>query len=134
MPYVRVELRSTTAQVSGRASSVQPPDINMAPGAAQTRDVCMAFRGNMGHEHQHRLYGCRTMDPDVALRGSRGQDITMASGSSVGYSHQAVPRHSRSTSLHSAQTVPVLSLPLLLFHILAYFGGTWMGASDLSIQ
>ena len=55
-------------------------------------------------------YG-RATDQDVALGGSMGLDITMASGSSTGRSHQAAPHlhHvSSSASLHSAQIASLL--------------------------
>lgn len=63
---------------------------------------------------------CRAMDPDMVLRGTTVQDITMALGSNSGYLHQGDPHHLHvfsSTSLHS---VPTTSLSLLSFyHILA---------------
>lgn len=40
--------------VRGRASSVKPLGINMAPVTFQTMDVHMAFGGNMGHRHRNR--------------------------------------------------------------------------------
>ena len=33
------------------------------------------------------------MDPDMALSGSMGWDITLTSGGTAGYSHQAVSHH-----------------------------------------
>lgn len=54
------------------------------------------------------------MDPDMALGGTTGQDFTVASDGSAGYSPQALPQHphaSSSASFHHAQTL--LLLPCL---------------------
>ena len=74
-----------------------------AQAAAWTRDICMAFGGNVSHGPQgHRLRrGSRLGD-------SMGQDLTMASDGRVGYSHQALPHHpyiSNSSSFHPTHTV-----------------------------
>lgn len=64
----------------------------------------------------------RATGRDITLRGTKSGVITMASNSSAGYSHQAVPHHplvSSSASLHSSQTIVVLSLPTLQ-HILVH--------------
>lgn len=65
---------------------------------------------------------CRTMDPDMVLRGTTGQDITMALGGNAGFSHQATPSR---VSLITF-TAPVLPLfivckPLLLFSLSLIF-------------
>jgi hypothetical protein len=55
---------------------------------------------------------CMPKDPNMTLCGDMEQDFTMTSGSRTGYSQQAIsllPPVSSSISLHSAQTVPLLS-------------------------
>lgn len=53
--------------------------------AAQTRDICM------GHHHQHRCTLLQShADPDMALGGGMGQDLTMAS-EVQDFSYQAAP-------------------------------------------
>lgn len=54
------------------------------------------------------------MNPDMDLSNSKDWGFTMASDSRAGYSHQAIspcPPVSSSTSLHNAQTIPLLLLP-----------------------
>lgn len=54
------------------------------------------------------------MTPDMTLGGSKGQDFTMASDSTAGYSNQAIPLQahvSSSASLHNSQTILLLFLP-----------------------
>jgi hypothetical protein len=81
--------------------------------AAQTRDISLAFGGNIsllmqGHE------------PDVSLRGSTGQDSTMVSGVITSYSHQAVLITSESLVLPlfylpTCFCFSSISLPLICF-------------------
>lgn len=57
------------------------------PVATQITDYSMAFARNSDLRP-----GCsRVSDPDVALGGSTGLDITMASGGSTGHSDQFAP-------------------------------------------
>ena len=42
-------------------------------------DVYLAFGGNLGHRTNTDPSCSRTVDPDMALSGSQGQDLTMAS-------------------------------------------------------
>lgn len=76
---------------------------------AQTKDVPMAFSGNMGQGHRPRLpLCCRVMSTDMSLIGSMWQGFSMASGGNTGYSYQAVLKLftiSSSASLHSAQAL-----------------------------
>jgi hypothetical protein len=71
----------------GVGSVLLSPWISTWPQTtAQTRDVRVAS-GNLSHRHQHRPCCCRATHPDMALSSSPGQDFTMASGGSAGYSH-----------------------------------------------
>jgi hypothetical protein len=88
--------------------------------------IHMTFGGNMGHSNRHRpllLQGHRHRHD---LRGSKSRAITMALDGNAGYLPQAVPYHplgSSSASLHSSQTILLLSLPTLQ-HILTHHRGT----------
>lgn len=69
----------------------------------------MAFGGNTATDINTDLGG-RAMDPDMALGGRTGSNITMASDGNSGLSHQAAPHHHRFSSsvfAHSTQTAPL---------------------------
>lgn len=73
-------------------------------------DILIAFGSNTDPSCS------RITDPDMALSGGMGPDITMTPGDSTGFFHQAVSHHhlvSCSASLHSTQT----ALLLFLFHL-----------------
>ena len=66
----------------------------------------------MGHRHQHRpllLHGHR---PDMALSGSKDQDLAMASSGSTG-SQQSLPLHPRVSKPAFLHTAQVILLPFL---------------------
>jgi hypothetical protein len=58
---------------------------------AQTREVFMDFGDNMGHGHGTDPCCFKAIASDMALIGTTGQDINMASGSSTGSSDRADP-------------------------------------------
>jgi hypothetical protein len=96
---------SSTVPVRGGASSLQHLDINSIPGGSLDQGL------PQGQGLQHRLLLLKGSGPRCGPQRQHGWDITMASGGSAGYSHQAVPHHSlisSSTSLHKAQTIPLL--------------------------
>lgn len=63
--------------------SAWPRDINVAQAAVQSTDSHVALSGNMGHRHQLKPQVWQTMDLVMAFGGSRGPDITMASGDTI---------------------------------------------------
>lgn len=119
-------------QVRGSDSSTQPSD--MAPGMFPwPLVVTWATDNNPDH------YCCRATDSDMSVSSSTCQGISMASGDSSGYSHQAVPHRpciSSSASLHRAQAILLLSLPSR-HQVLGHPSGTcpmwlWAEASQVS--
>lgn len=87
---------SHDSQMRGGVSSVQPSDINMFPGGSPDQGLLPSFGGN-------KSLMLRATDPDMALRGSTGQDPTVVPGDITGYSHQGIPHYpqvSSSACLH----------------------------------
>lgn len=81
-------------------------------------NICMAFGGNTATDINTDLGG-RAIDPDMALGGSTGSNITMASDGNSGLSHQAVPHHQRFSSsvfAHSTQLLHFTCSPISLPH------------------
>ena len=80
-------------------------------------DVYLAFGCNLGHRTNTDPSCSRTVDPDMALSGSQGQDLTMAS------SHLPVS-HCLSLQCHFSpqctNTLVLLFLPPLPAHILLF--------------
>ena len=77
--------------VHGPQKQLEPRASAWLQGVAQTIDIGMVLSGNTGHG-SHTDSSCSwPMDPDRDLSGTMGQDITMASGGSIGHSHQSVP-------------------------------------------
>lgn len=47
--------------------------------AAEIRNICKVFSGNMDHDVNIYHYSCMATDPDLAFSGSTSQEFTMAS-------------------------------------------------------
>lgn len=57
---------------------------------------------------------CRAKDPDIALGGSTGQDLTMPLGGTTNYSHWAVSHYCQVSSSASFHCAYILLLPSLI--------------------
>lgn len=95
----------------GRASSAQPSDVKESLGGSpglwiSTWPLVVTHPTAAG-----------TKTPDVVLSGSPGQYLTMTSGSTTGFSHQAPPHYPESpVHLSSVHTHHSTSLPLPSLH------------------
>lgn len=90
--------------------------LTWSQSAAQTRDIHMAFGGNMSDKYQHRPLLLHSRGP---RHGPHQQNVTIASGDLTGSSHQAVPLHTHisTTSLHSAQLFHYSFSPVSPTHV-----------------
>lgn len=91
-------------QARSKVSSAVPQ------AAIQTKDIVMAFGGNMGLGHQHTLD--MITDPDMAPGSSLGPDIPMASGGSTDHSDQHVPlwQHNSQISTWSLVAIQIMDM------------------------
>lgn len=88
-----------------KVSSLQPSDINLAPGSSPDQGCLHAFNVNMSHRHLYRPLLLEGHSPRHGPYRYHRLSFTMASGGSPAYSHQTVRHHpliSSSSSLHHA--------------------------------
>lgn len=121
-PWILVLVVAELVSLGRRAWSVllSPQTSTWPLAATQTKEVPMAFVGNMGHRYQHRSLLPQGQTQTWSLTKAQCQGLTMAIGGRAGYSHEAVPHYplvSSSSSLHRAHTI------LLLF--LSHFSTTY---------
>lgn len=98
--------------------------------AAETRNICRVFSGNMNHSVNTYHYSCMATDPDLTFSGRTGQKFTMASDGRAGYSQRDIPLH----PLHlltllvlilfcfSFSPIPVREHACLLWRVLFWVG------------
>lgn len=102
-------LSRTLQPMRGRACFAQLLDIKWSQAATQTREVCMAFSGNMSHRHWHRPLQLHGSEPRHAPQWQHGLGL-----------HHGLRREGRvlttgSLSLLSQPPVPPLFEMLKLF-------------------
>lgn len=103
----------------GQGQLFEALDIIMAQEAAHTRDDHVVSGGNMAHGHRTQTPAATGSWTLTWFSGSMDWNITMASGSSTGCPHQAVPLYPQASSCTSPCTnlSALRSLPTL-YHIL----------------